>query len=124
MTRLIIVTLIAGWVTCYGGRIIASGAQAPQPDAKAAVPIDPVTAIVDAFKTHQIVAIGDNHGNNQGHAFRLALIRAPRLSGVINDIVVEFGNARYQGVMDRFISGGNVPEDELRHVWQDTTQIE
>jgi hypothetical protein len=40
------------------------------------------------------------------------------------DIVVEFGNARYQPVMDRFVSGEDVPYGELRQVWQNTTQIE
>src|SRR4029450_8137774 len=33
-------------------------------------------------------------------------------------------NARYQGLVDRFVAGGTVTDEELRHVWQDTTQIE
>jgi hypothetical protein len=92
--------------------------------AAAAVPRDPATAIKEAFETHPLVALGDNHGNEQVHDLRLTLIRDSRLAGVFNDIVVEFGNARYQDLMDRFISGETVAADDLRYVWQDTTQIE
>lgn len=102
---------------------ITMRARSPAPPA-AAVPRDPVAAIKEAFETHQLVAIGDNHGNVQVHDLRLALIRDQRLAGVFNDIVVEFGNARYQELMDRFISGEAIAEADLRHAWQDTTQIE
>jgi hypothetical protein len=89
-----------------------------------ATPVDPVGAIVDAFRTRPLVAIADPHGNEQVHAFRLALIRDPRLAGVVNDVVVECGTARYQDVMDRFIGGQDVADTVLRRVWEDTTQIE
>jgi hypothetical protein len=92
-----------------------------RPDAK---PVDPVGAILDAFRTHPLVAVADAHGNEQVHAFRLALIRDPRLAGIVNDVVVEFGTARYQDVIDQFIRGEDVPYSSLRRVWEDTTQIE
>jgi hypothetical protein len=85
--------------------------------------VEPISGIFDAFRSHQIVALGEGlHGNMQSHAFRLALIRDPRFASVVNDIVVEFGSARHQAAMDRFISGGDVPDAELRKAWQDTTQ--
>ena len=88
-----------------------------------AVPIEPITGILEMFKTHDVVALSEgNHGNEQGHAFRLALIRDPRFSAAVNDIVVEFGNAHYQAVIDRFVQGEPVAYEELRKVWQDTTQ--
>jgi hypothetical protein len=81
-----------------------------------------MSGILDAFRTHQIVALGEGiHGNNQAHAVRLALIRDPRFASVVNDVVVEFGSSRYQAVMDRFVGGGDVPYAELRKAWQDTT---
>ncbi|MDP2317868.1 MAG: hypothetical protein Q8O42_00815 [Acidobacteriota bacterium] len=40
----------------------------------------------------------------------------------MRDIVVECGTARYQDVIDQFVRGEEVPDDLLRHVWQDTTQ--
>jgi hypothetical protein len=85
------------------------------------VPVEPVGAIVDAFKSHQLVALADPHGNVQINAVRLSLIRDPRFAATVNDIVVEFGNARYQERMDRFVRGEDVAEDSLREVWQNTT---
>ena len=38
----------------------------------------------------------------------------------VNDIVVEFGNARYQEVIDRYIAGENVPFEQVRGAWRDT----
>lgn len=92
---------------------------APAPDA---VPQDAIPAILDLFKTYRVVGLGEGaHGNEQGHRFRLSLIRDPRFPAIVNDIVVEMGNARYQAVMDRFIHGEDVPRQELRPVWEDTT---
>jgi len=84
-----------------------------------AVPIDPIEAILNAFKSHRIVALGEgDHNNIQGHIFRLTLIRDPRFAATVNDIVVEAGNSRYQHVMDRFVRGEDVPYEVLRQVWQ------
>jgi hypothetical protein len=89
---------------------------------KPAVPLDPIGAIIDAFRTHDIVALGEGrHNNDQGYAFRLALIRDSRFAAVVNDIVVESGSAAHQDVMDRFIRGEPVANKELRLAWQDTT---
>jgi hypothetical protein len=89
---------------------------------KSARPANPTTTILNAFRTHPLVALSEGqHWNEQGHEFRMALIRDPRLSSVVNDIVLESGDARYQDVIDRFIAGEEVPYDELRHVWEDTT---
>jgi hypothetical protein len=82
---------------------------------------DPVSVVLDAFKTHALVALGDGeHRNEQAHALRVALVRDGRLAGIVNDIVVEFGTARYQEVIDRFTAGEEVPSEDLRRVWQDT----
>jgi hypothetical protein len=91
--------------------------------AQAAKPLDPIDGIIDAFKTHDVVALGEgNHGNEQGAAFRAKLYRDPRFQAVVNDIVVESGNGRYQAMMDRYIAGEAVPEKELRMAWLETTQ--
>jgi hypothetical protein len=120
--------LLRGLATfCVSATISAAApvsAQSTALPSERAIARDPIAAIAESFKTYPLVAVGDNHGNIQIHAFRLALIRDPRLAGVLNDIVVEFGNARYQDVMDRFIRGEAVANEDLRRVWQDTTQIE
>src|SRR5579871_6391618 len=91
--------------------------------AAAAKAIDPIEGIVDAFKTHDVVALGEgDHGNEQGAAFRAKLYRDARFQAVVNDIVVESGNGRHQAMMDRYIAGETVPEKELRMAWLETTQ--
>lgn len=84
--------------------------QGPAP----AVPLEPVAAILAAFRSHTIVALGEPHMIEQGHALRLALIRDQRFPGTVNDIVWECGSARYQGVMDRFMQGEQVSDADLR----------
>jgi hypothetical protein len=103
--------------------VISTAAQgSAQQSKRPAVPLEPVAAILDAFRTYSIVALGEGpHGNEQSHQFRLSLIRNPGFAAVVNDIVVEFGNARYQDVMDRFVRGENVPYDRFRQVWLNTT---
>ena len=91
--------------------------------AVAAKALDPIGGIVDAFNTHDVVALGEgDHGNEQGAAFRAKLYRDPRFQAVVNDIVVESGNGRHQAMMDRYIAGETVPEKELRMAWLETTQ--
>jgi hypothetical protein len=50
-------------------------------------------------------------------------VRDPRFPTAFQDIVVEFGNPRYQGVMDRYLAGESVPAEELRLAWRNTTQL-
>jgi hypothetical protein len=89
---------------------------------RAAVPLEAIPAILNAFRSHDLVAVGEGgHGNEQSHAFRLALIRDPQFGSTVNDIVVECGNAFYQDAMDRFVRGEEVPADVLRDIWQNTT---
>jgi hypothetical protein len=80
-------------------------------------------ALFDAARSHPLVALSEGqHWNEPFHRFRLALLRDPRFAAAFDDIVVESGSARYQEVMDRFIAGGNVPRDEIRQVWENSTQ--
>jgi len=102
---------------------LATGiASADQQTHRPAVAVDAITAIIDAFHDHQIVVLGEGaHGNEQGHEFRLALIRDSRFSFVVNDIVVECGNGRYQGLIDRFVQGEAVEDTTFRSMLQDTS---
>jgi hypothetical protein len=52
----------------------------------------------------------------------MSLIRDLRFAKVVNDIVVEFGNSRYQDIMDRYVSGEDVPHAMLKKVWQNTRE--
>jgi hypothetical protein len=86
------------------------------------VPIEPVAAIVDAFRSHSVVAISAGHGDERGYAFGLSLVRDPRFVAVVNDIVIEEGCARYQEVADRFVRGEQVSDESLSQIWRNTTQ--
>jgi hypothetical protein len=101
--------------------IFSASVSAQQSAAKPAVPVEPIQAIVDAFGRYEIVALGDAHGNEQSQAFLNALVRDARFAAAVNDIVIEFGNARYQSLVDRFVNGAEVPRDSLRQVWRNTT---
>ena len=86
-----------------------------------AVRVDPISAIIDAFAVHPVVTLGEGpHGNEQGHAFRLALIRDPRFAARVNDIVIESGSARYQDYVDRFVRSEEVADVFLRAARENT----
>lgn len=85
-------------------------------------PLDAFAAILNACRTHRVVALSEEHGDDRSHQFRLALLRSPGFADVVSDLVVEFGNAQYQAVVDRYIDGHDVPYSTLVKVWQDTTQ--
>lgn len=88
-----------------------------------AVPVEPITAVLEAIRSHHAVGLGTGaHNNEQGHAFLLSLVRNPRFASAGADLVVECGSARYQDVMDRFVAGEDVSHETLRRAWEDTTQ--
>ena len=101
---------------------ISLGLRAQEAPARPAVPMEPMAALLDAFESHEVVAIGDPHGNAQAHAFRLSLVRDARLVRMVDDIVVECCNALYQDIIDRYVNGADISIEELRPAWQNTTQ--
>jgi hypothetical protein len=100
--------------------VAAGQTKTPRP----ALPLDPVTAVLDAARTHDVVALGlGRHNNLQGHAFLIRLLQDSRFPTAITDVVVECGNARYQATVDDFVlAAHDVPADTLRTAWQNTTQ--
>src|SRR5882757_7476105 len=67
------------------------------------VPQDPVEGIVKLFETYRIVMLGEMHESRQQYDLLRKLIAAPQFAGRVNDIVLEFGNAKYQDIVDRYI---------------------
>jgi hypothetical protein len=92
-----------------------------QSHAQSALPQNPVEAIVKLFDTHRIVMLGEvQHGCRQQWELLQELVAAPGFSERVNDIVMEYGNARYQDVVDRYIAGENVPIGQVEGAWLDT----
>jgi hypothetical protein len=90
---------------------------ASEPTPEPAIP-----AILAAFDRYEVVAMPEAHGMKDVDDLILALIRDPSFPEKVNDIEVECGNSLYQPVLDRYISGMDVPFAEVRKVWRNTTQ--
>src|SRR4051794_15313436 len=86
---------------------------------KAITPRDAVSAITGALDAYPLVAIGEMHRNQQVHDLIVAIVRDARFLPSGGDVVVEFGNARYQERIDRYIAGGTVDQQSLSQVWRD-----
>ena len=84
------------------------------------MPLDARTAIIEAFTSHPLIALGETHGHREREVFLLDLIGDSRFAAAASDIVVEGGISTYQQVVDRFIAGQDVAEDSLQRVWRDT----
>ena len=84
------------------------------------VPQNALESILGAFDNHKLVALAEAHRMQEEHNFILALIQHPVFPTKVNDIVIEFGNALYQDILDRYVAGDNVPLNELRQVWRNT----
>src|SRR5687767_8298602 len=102
--------------------LVAIGGVAAQGERRGPpAPTDAISAILTAFRTHQVVALTDAHGNAQVQEFILSVIRDPRFRDAADDIVLETLSARYQDVLDRYIRGEEVPRAQLKKVWEDHT---
>jgi hypothetical protein len=92
---------------------------------QASSPVDPVSQTADAvlkeFESHELVGLGESHRSQEFHYFLRRLLQDPSFSKAVNTMVVEFGNARYQATVDRYVSGEAVPPTELSKVWRDIT---
>ncbi|MBV8516819.1 MAG: hypothetical protein JO197_05375 [Acidobacteria bacterium] len=94
--------------------LIATAAPAPQ---------DAIGTIASLFTKYDVVGIPEVHRMAETHVFLRQLVSDPRITRVIDDVVVESGNARYQEVMDRYIMGADVPLAEVEPAWRDTTMF-
>lgn len=73
-----------------------------------------VEGVQQAYKHHQVVAIGDYHWNNKVMLNINQLIQTPNFLSEVKQLVVEFGNARYQSELDRYLSGQTQDDSILK----------
>ena len=67
------------------------------------------------------MALCDRHQVQQEHDFIQSLLLSPALPGLINDIVVEFGNPLEQAIADRYLlTLEPLPIDVIRQIWRQT----
>jgi len=80
-------------------------------------------AVLEAFQTYRLVGLGEAHGLQEHHDLLQTLISDPRLPEVVDDIVVQFGNALYQETIDTFVLDGQPVNDaDLRPLWRNTME--
>jgi hypothetical protein len=75
-------------------------------------------AVVREFETHDIVMLGEAHGNKQESEWLRSLVATPEFADRVDDIVVEFGNSLYQKSVDRYVSGEDVPLEQVQKAWR------
>jgi hypothetical protein len=121
-TRSTVVVVCAVSLATLGATSSRSGESDPQQGASP-TPTPAIRAIIAAMQEHPVIGLGESHNLQEAGDFYVRLARSDRFAGAVDDIVVEFGNARYQRVIDRYVNGRPVPPAELRPVWQDTTQV-
>ena len=97
--------------------LVQKSSGAAQPDPK---PQDATAAVLRAFETHNIVIIGEIHGNKQEYEWLRSLVGTSEFAERVDDIVMEFGNALYQKSVDRYIAGENVPIEQVQKAWRNT----
>jgi hypothetical protein len=86
-------------------------------------PVDAVRGLVTAFQAHPVVIIGEAHWLRPAGDFYVSLVRDPSFQENVQDLVVEFASRNSQSLLDRYISGADVPLEDLRWIWRNTTKV-
>jgi hypothetical protein len=109
---------------CCGLTVLASHAETHEPPPTPQVESNGknengVDFVLAALDQHPMVGLGDDHMGLEFYEFLDLLLSNPRLPGKVNDIVVEFGNPRYQLAIDRYVvEGAEVPRKDREGAWQ------
>ncbi len=89
--------------------------------AQTAPALEPATlAVLKAFRDHDVVMLGEIHGSKQEYDWLRSLASTPEFADRVDDIVMEFGNSRYQEAVDRYVRGDNIPIEQVEGAWRDT----
>jgi hypothetical protein len=81
---------------------------------------DATAAVLEAFKTHDIVMLGEIHNNKQEYEWLDALVANSEFADQVDEVVVELGNSLYQNSVDRYIAGEAVPIADVQRAWRST----
>jgi hypothetical protein len=85
-----------------------------------AQPENATTAVLRAFDSHDLVMLGEIHGNKQEYEWLRSLVATSQFAERVDDIVMEFGNSLYQKSVDRYIAGDDVPIEQVQKAWRNT----
>jgi Haem-binding uptake, Tiki superfamily, ChaN len=106
------------------GEVAKARATEPHPPGEPLCDVaDAAQGIIAAFRQHPVVMIGEVHSIRRAGDFYIRLIREGKFQETVEDIVVEFASRNNQPLLDRYIAGEDLPVDELRRIWRDTTKV-
>lgn len=88
-------------------------------------PQDAATFIAATVQRYPITELSRTEGMGNANELDLIarLLADSQFTAEVDDVVIECGNSRYQAMLDRYVAGGNVPEQQLAVLWRKTTQI-
>ena len=90
------------------------------PAARAATPPALVARLASLLDDHAVLHVGEFHRSRELHALLQDLLHDPAFACRLDDVVVEFGNARLQPVADAYASGADVPEAQVLSMLRET----
>jgi hypothetical protein len=102
--------------------VLAPAVSAAIPPGPDPIPVEPYAGILGQFEQRPLVAFLESHGSAPQHRFLRSLVARPEFGRTVDAVVVEFGSARYQVTIDRYVRGARVPLSSLSKVWTRTTQ--
>ncbi|TCI03701.1 hypothetical protein EZV61_09155 [Corallincola luteus] len=81
---------------------------------------DPIMWVKSKLLDKHIVGLGEAHWFEGvfDHLVQLAL--SPQLDESYSDLVVEFGNRKHQSLLNAYLSGSDVPDEDLAAIWLDS----
>jgi hypothetical protein len=121
-----LVVVLTTMVGCTTAVVEPTASKAPSPTVSSGPPRSAAgqsaPSIVDALRDGRVVELGEWHGQAAEHRFFTELLGDPQVRANLDTVVVEWGAAPQQDIVDRFVAGDEVPEAELRKIWTTTTQ--
>ena len=76
-------------------------------------------AILQQAALYQIIALGERHGVPAMEEFIEALVSDDEFGEQFDVLILENASAAHQNLIDRYVSGDDIPEDALAPVWRD-----
>ena len=91
--------------------------------ALSAASVTPTDAVLRLFDRADAVFLGERHWSRQDSDLRNSIVTHPDFPADVS-VVVEFGNALYQDLLDRYLLGLEpVSDSELAQVWRNTRTL-
>lgn len=79
--------------------------------------------IYQSFLTHQVIGLGEGgHNLINAHQCIVKILMNQKIIDLLDVIILEFLNAKYQNILDSFMLGEDVGIFELQKLWRDSSQ--